>query len=267
LETTTTYDGYKVQLDNFEGPLDLLLYLIKKDEVDIYEISIERITSQYLEYLETFIELNVELASEFAVMAANLMYIKSRSLLPKPKAEPDDSVENEDPKWELIKQLIEYKKFKDAALHLEEQEQGQHKIFPARPSKSASPIPDLGFNQQKLDLSVFDLINAFQRCVKRFKDAHSIGEIVDDKFTVSEKITWLLDHLQNHQRVKFDDLFDQQTSKTELIVTFLAVLELLKANQCLLHQNEVLGEIEIELATDAPPLYESEELEDINHEQ
>ena len=106
---------YKVQLEIFEGPLDLLLYLIKKDEIDIQDISIERITKQYLAYIETFKILNIDLASEFIVMAANLMYIKSRTLLPRSEQPPEEDVEEEDPRWELIRQLIEYKKFKDAA--------------------------------------------------------------------------------------------------------------------------------------------------------
>ena len=102
-------DSYKVRLDIFEGPLDLLLYLIKKDEIDIYDISIERITKQYLEYIETFKLLNIDLASEFIVMAANLMYIKSRTLLPRSEQPPEEDAEEDDPRWELIRQLIEYK--------------------------------------------------------------------------------------------------------------------------------------------------------------
>src|SRR3989449_5274190 len=116
---------YKVKLDIFEGPLDLLLYLIKQDEIDIYDISLERITSQYLEYLQAFKELNIELAGEFVVMAANLIYLKSRSLLPVDQQPPEEDAVEEDPRWELIRQLIEYKKFKEAAeeLHLRQLEQ------------------------------------------------------------------------------------------------------------------------------------------------
>ena len=106
---------YKVQLEIFEGPLDLLLYLIKKDEIDIYDVSLERITRQYLDYIDTFKMLNIELASEFIVMAANLMYIKSRELLPKDVQPPDEQAEDDDPRWELISQPVEYKKFKEAA--------------------------------------------------------------------------------------------------------------------------------------------------------
>ncbi|MGZ4982614.1 MAG: segregation and condensation protein A, partial [Chthoniobacterales bacterium] len=110
---------YKVKLEIFEGPLDLLLYLIKRDELDIYDISIERITRQYLEYLQAFKELNIDVAGEFVVMAANLIYLKSRSLLPVDQQPPEEDAEEDDPRWDLIRQLIEYKKFKEAAAQLQ----------------------------------------------------------------------------------------------------------------------------------------------------
>src|SRR6202140_1892252 len=120
---------YKVKLEVFEGPLDLLLFLIKQDEIDIYDISLERITRQYLEYLQAFKELNIELAGEFLVMAANLIYMKSRSLLPADQRPPDEEAEEDDPRWELIRQLIEYKKFKEAAAQLHALELEQERIF------------------------------------------------------------------------------------------------------------------------------------------
>src|ERR1700742_1662638 len=110
---------YKVRLEIFEGPLDLLLYLIKRDEIDIYDISLERITKQYLEYLQAFKELNIDVAGEFVVMAANLIYLKSRSLLPVDQQPPEEDAEEDDPRWDLIRQLIEYKKFKEAAAQLQ----------------------------------------------------------------------------------------------------------------------------------------------------
>ena len=120
---------YKVKLEIFEGPLDLLLYLIKRDEIDIYEISLERITSQYLEYLQAFKELNIDIAGEFVVMAANLIYLKSRSLLPVDQQPPDEDAEEDDPRWDLIRQLIEYKKFKEAAAQLQTRALEQERIF------------------------------------------------------------------------------------------------------------------------------------------
>src|ERR687886_2892756 len=120
---------YKVRLEIFEGPLDLLLYLIKRDELDIYEISLERITRQYLEYLQAFKELNIDVAGEFVVMAANLMYLKSRSLLPVDQQPPEEDAEEDDPRWELIRQLIEYRKFKEAAAKLQVRQRERERIF------------------------------------------------------------------------------------------------------------------------------------------
>ena len=132
---------YKVRLEIFEGPLDLLLYLIKKDEVDIHSISIERITRQYLDYINTFKLLNIDLASEFIVMAANLMYLKSRTLLPRVDQPPEEDAEEDDPRWELIRQLIEYKKFKDAAGFLSLRELEQEGRFAHQPEAADLPEP------------------------------------------------------------------------------------------------------------------------------
>src|ERR1700730_18371697 len=154
---------YKVKLEIFEGPLDLLLYLIKRDEIDIYDISIERITRQYLEYLQAFKELNIELAGEFVAMAANLLYLKSRSLLPVDQQPPEEDAEEDDPRWELIRQLIENKKFKEAAAQLHLRELDQERIF-AREEGSSPPAEGL------LRLGgggIFPLINAFQNVIKR----------------------------------------------------------------------------------------------------
>src|SRR5438132_557670 len=130
---------YKVKLEIFEGPLDLLLYLIKRDEIDIYDISIERITRQYLEYLQAFKELNIDVAGEFVVMAANLIYLKSRSLLPADQQPPDEEADEDDPRWELIRQLIEYKKFKEAAVQLHTRELEQERIFTRDGGATAAP--------------------------------------------------------------------------------------------------------------------------------
>src|SRR5207247_7733244 len=128
---------YKVKLAVFEGPLDLLLYLIKRDEINIYDISLERITSQYLEYLQAFKELNIELAGEFIVMAANLIYLKSRSLLPRDQQPPEEDAGEEDPRWELIRQRLEYKKFKEAEVELSIRPLEQDRIS----GREAGPVP------------------------------------------------------------------------------------------------------------------------------
>jgi len=234
---------YKVRLDSFEGPLDLLLYLIKKDEVDIHTISIERITKQYLDYIETFKMLNVDLASEFIVMAANLMYIKSRTLLPKVDLPEEEEPEEDDPRWELIRQLIEYKKFKDAAGFLSRKECEQENYFAHMPEKTAPPVEDV--DEPLPDVNIFDLIRAFQNVLKRFEEATDLGEIVDERFTVSDKIEYLLEKIPSGGSVQFLSLFEKATSKAEVIVTFLAVLELMKMNQFKIRQDHILGEIEV----------------------
>jgi segregation and condensation protein A len=234
---------YKVRLEIFEGPLDLLLYLIKRDEVDIQAISIERITRQYLDYLNTFKLLNIDLASEFIVMAANLMYLKSRTLLPRVDQPPEEDAEEDDPRWELIRQLIEYKKFKDAAGFLSLREMEQEGRFAHQPDAAEMPDEEPPALAQ---VSIFDLIRAFQNVLKRFEESHDFGDIIDDRFTVSDKIEMLMDHFQPGEARRFDELFQSATTKSEVIVTFLALLELMKLNQFVVRQSDLLGEIVIE---------------------
>src|SRR5436190_5698925 len=176
---------YKVKLEIFEGPLDLLLYLIKQDEIDIHEISLERITSQYLEYLQAFKELYIDIAGEFIVMAANLIYWKSRGLLPVDQQPPDEDAAEDDPRWDLIRQLIEYKKFKEAAAQLQVRALEQERTF-ARSGDGfvdnhTAPLP-LG------EVGIFQLINAFRTVMKRVEARENFREIFGEHFTVSEKI-------------------------------------------------------------------------------
>ncbi len=240
---------YKVRLEIFEGPLDLLLYLIKKDELDIHEVSIARITGQYLQYIETFRLLNIDLAAEFIVMAANLMYLKSRTLLPRSEQPPDEEAEEDDPRWELIRQLIEYKKFKDAAGFLSLREIEQEGSFALQPEK-----PDLPEEPPALaEVSIFDLIRAFQNVLKRFEESHDLGDIVDDRYTVADKIELLLARFAPGQAARFDLLFETATTKAEVIVTFLALLELMKMNQFVVRQSHLLGSIDIERRSHTAP--------------
>ena len=239
-------NDYKVRLEIFEGPLDLLLYLIKKDEVDIHSISIERITRQYLDYINTFKLLNIDLASEFIVMAANLMYLKSRTLLPKVDQPPEEDAEEDDPRWELIRQLIEYKKFKDAAGFLSLREVEQEGRFAHQPDAPDLPVEEPA---PLAEVSIFDLIRAFQNVLKRFEESHDFGDIIDDRYTVADKIEMLMAQLQPGESLRFETLFASSTTKAEVIVTFLAVLELMKLNQFMVRQSELLGDIVIERRT------------------
>ena len=232
----------RVSLEIFEGPLDLLLYLIKKDEVDIYEVSIERITDQYLEYIDTFKILNIELASEFIVMAANLMYIKSRTLLPRNEQAPEEDIDEEDPRWELIRQLVEYKKFKDAANYLEKREVENQKFYSAE-QQFCDDLEEEG--EPIVNVGIFELIQAFQGVLKRFDDEDDLTEIAADRFTVSDKIDYLITNVSKGQKVKFYQLFEEASTKSEVLVTFLALLELIRLNEFQVRQNGVLGEIEL----------------------
>src|SRR5688572_19316322 len=173
---------YRVKFEVFEGPLDLLLYLIKKDEVDIYDVNLTQLATQFIEYIDLMRMLDLEIAGEFLVMASTLMYIKSRELLPVDQqvtAEGED--EGEDPRWELIRQLVEYKKFKDAAAQLQTLEARQENVFPRLPVK---PTFDQDETQARPDVSIFDLLNAVNSVLKRINKREDLRDIFEDKWTV-----------------------------------------------------------------------------------
>ena len=237
---------YKVKLEIFEGPLDLLLYLIKRDELDIYDISLERITSQYLEYLQAFKELNIDVAGEFVVMAANLIYLKSRALLPADQQPPEEDAEEDDPRWDLIRQLIEYKKFKEAAALLSVRQQERERTF-ARGGVTdpAQIIAPLGLGE----VGIFQLINAFQTVIKRIEARENLQEIFGEHFSVSDKIDTILQRIAGGGSVKFSELFATMASRVEIVVTFLALLELIRLKQVRAVQPTAFEEIEIHAAT------------------
>jgi len=235
---------YKVKLEIFEGPLDLLLYLIKRDELDIYDISIERITRQYLEYLQAFKELNIEVAGEFIVMAANLLYIKSRSLLPVDQQPPEEEAEEDDPRWELIRQLIEYKKFKEAAAQLHDRAVGQENIFVRGGISTSESVRPLLLDE----VGIFQLINAFQNVIKRVEAREELQQIFGENYTVSDKIEVILARVSEGGTLKFSELFAEMASRVEIVVAFLALLELIRLKQVRAIQPGQFGEIEIAAA-------------------
>ena len=238
---------YKVKLEIFEGPLDLLLYLIKQEEIDIYEISLERITGQYLEYLQAFKELNIDIAGEFIVMAANLIYLKSRNLLPVDLQAPDEDEGEDDPRWDLIRQLIEYKKFKEAARQLHTRALEQEQIFARAGTGSGvnllAPLP-LG------EVGIFQLINAFRTVIKRVEAREDLREIFGEHFTVSEKIDAILQRVAGGSGLRFSELFAEMASRVEIVVTFLALLELIRLKQVRVTQMNPFDDIEIVSASD-----------------
>ncbi len=236
---------YKVQFEVFEGPLDLLLYLVKKEEVDIYQVNLTRLATQFIEYVELMRQLDLDIAGEFLVMAATLMLIKSRELLPRDqRAEttPEDE-DTDDPRWELIRKLVEYKKFKDAAGRLQELERSQEARFPRQAPKLQFPSPPA-----KTEVSLFDLVGAVSAILSRFRDRGDTREIVEDRWTVSEKIEHIRGLLSARKRFRFSELFEHASSRTEVVVTFLALLELIRLRRAQAAQAEPFGEIDIEPA-------------------
>lgn len=230
------------QLEIFEGPLDLLLHLIKKNEVSISDIPIATITEQYLATLELMQTLNLDLAGEFLVMAATLVHIKSRMLLPAGVDGDDEEDEGVDPREELVRRLLEYQRYKDAAAELEQRDVLTRDVF----VRASPPLEDAGPREFR-EVSIFELLGALKRVIERLpKDA--IHEVTLDKVTVREKMTLLLDKLHVQGRILFEALFDEVRSRMEVVVTFLAMLELVKVRAIRISQDEMAGPIVIEAA-------------------
>lgn len=231
-------EEYKIQLEVFEGPLDLLLYLIKKEELDIYDIPIERITHQYLQYLDLMRMLDLNIAGDFIVMAATLMMIKSRMLLP-PEERAELEAEEEDPRWDLVRQLVEYKKFKDAALHLQSLEESRLDVLPREGAPAATSLsPEVALH----DVSLFDLITAFGEVLKKVR-TEELKEIFAERFTVAEKMEMIIRLLETHPQLEFTGLFEGAVSRQEIICTFLAILELIRLRQLVARQQGAFSEI------------------------
>jgi len=251
----------RVQLEIFEGPLDLLLHLIKKNEVSITDIPIATITEQYLATLEVMQTFNLGVPRKILVIAATLIHIKSRMLLPMADDE-DDAEEGTDPREELVRRLLEYQRFKDAADQLERRELLTRDVF-VRSVAPAEEIPATGFR----DVSVFELLTALKRVLDRLpKDA--VHEVMLEKITVREKMTLLLDQLRTQRKILFESLFAEVTTRMEVVVTFLAMLELVKVRAIRIFQEEATGPIQIEAATgieNAPAVLAIQDPEEDQH--
>ena len=238
---------YNVQFEVFEGPLDLLLYLIKKEEVDIYEVNLTKLATQFIEYIDLMRQFDLEVAGEFLVMASTLMFIKSRELLPvEQQVAVEEEDEGEDPRWELIRQLVEYRKFKDAAAQLQNLEERQENVFPRLPVKIKFEEADAPASPS---VSIFDLLNAVNSVLKRFQEKEAgTREIYEDKWTVSEKMEFILGIITERGAVKFSELFATAANRSEVVCTFLALLELIRLKQLACLQPEPFAEIEISRA-------------------
>lgn len=231
---------YQVRLEKFEGPLDLLLHLIRKNEINIYDIPIALITHQYLEYLSLMKSLNLAVAGEFLVMAATLVQIKARMLLPADETEGDEE-DGPDPREELIRRLLEYKQFKEAAGALDHREREWREIFtreepPAAPVKASDALPIE-------DLSLFDLVDALQSVLDRAPQHRRLMEIEPDQLTVKDRMNAVLEVLEGKESVTFVSLFEGQGHRLVIIVTFLALLELTRLKLVRVFQAETFGPI------------------------
>lgn len=235
---------YEIKLDVFEGPLDLLLFLIKKNEIDIYNIPIAAITEEYLKHLEVMKSFNLDLAGEYLVMASSLVHIKSKMLLPV----PEDAVEGEeeDPRAELVRQLLEYKAFKEAALNLGNRSLLGRDVF----KREGFPERELDTEDQQLvELNIFELIEAFQRVLSTMKK-EDIMEIEGERISLTDTINEILEKLGSEKDVTFTGLLGEGFSRRRLVYTFLAVLELIKLRLIRAYQAHPFGAIRIFLAVE-----------------
>lgn len=227
-----------IQLEGFEGPLDLLLYLIKREEIDIWNIPVARITQQYLEYLQLMKDLNINLAGEWLVMAATLIHIKSRLLLPPDPVSTTPEEGQEDPRTELVYELLEHQKFKNAAQMLYTREEVENAVW------NSPPKEVLENGEQVIAVSLFDLLKAFHEIVKRFGERRSL-EVAHEEVSIEEEIAEIRRLLLVHNTILFSTFFQRAPSKHHIIVTFLALLELVRLREIWLYQKEAFDEIHI----------------------
>ena len=231
-------EKFNIHMDVFDGPLDLLLQMIKEEKIDIWNIPIAHVTEQYLEYLQIMKELNINLAGEWLMMAATLIYIKSRMLLPPdPSENPGDEIED-DPRRELVYELLEHMKFKNAAEMLYTREEVENAVWASPPADVMEETGDV------VSVTLFDLLRAFHEIVQRFAEQRSI-EIAHEEVTVEQKIADIRRIFMVHEKVLFSTFFAAINSKQHLIATFLALLELVRLREVLLFQEEAFDEIQI----------------------
>ncbi|MDN5292709.1 MAG: segregation and condensation protein [Eubacteriales bacterium] len=241
--------AYVVRLEIFEGPLDLLMHLIEKNQVDIYDIPIAQITAQYLEYLETLEKLDLEVASEFLVMAARLLAIKAAMLLPRPtrpEGEAGEEMEEEDPRQELVRRLLEYKKFKEAAHYLQRLHREEERYW-ARSNSREMYEPFFQEENPLAGVSLFSLVDALRQVLQRIVDEGRTEEeitLVRDEVTVRDKMREIMARLfLRPEGLCFTDLFGGQTRRSEVVVTFLALLELIKMGRVRAYQEGIFAPI------------------------
>ena len=239
--------SYEIKLDIFEGPLDLLLYLIRKNEIDIYNIPIALITEQYLEYLDMMRSLNLDLAGEYLVLASTLIHIKSRLLLPAVESETDGD-EGDDPRAELVQQLLEYQAFKEAALSLEDRPLLDRDVF-TRGAPAEEPAPAEEEEEAMIEVGVFELVQAFRRIIAGLDKSEDL-EIDTDKMSLTDRINEIMERLTEEKQTTFTELLGERIDKKRIVYTFLAILELMKLRMIRVYQSGPFGAIRLFLAVE-----------------
>ena len=246
-EALVPSNDFAIRLPAFEGPLDLLLYLIRRNEVDIYDIPIEHVTSQYIEILDSIENLELEVAGEFFVMAATLMYIKSRMLLPQKDQGTNQDVEDDDidPRWELVQQLLEYKKFKEASSEIEELILNSNDLIARIGPKEALQAVERPLKP----VERVDLWNTFNQVLRRLAERITTGEINAEQVTVADRMEFILLRFKQKPNFLFSELFEATTTITTIVATFLAVLELTRLGEILIKQDRAFSDIRCERGT------------------
>ena len=237
-------EDYPVKLENFEGPLDLLLHLIRKNEVDIYDIPITVITQQYLEYLELMKELDLDSAGEFLVMAATLIQIKARMLVPRAEVEAEEEDEDEDPREALVRKLIEHERFKAAAELLHDRQT----VRGAQWGRSDERLADIAGEpfERELEVDLFGLLQAFQTVIKRARERPDLT-LPSEEVSIETRTRQLLDQLAGTEACGFEDFFADDRSRGELVTTFLALLEMIRLKLIRVFQSGSFGPIRVYL--------------------
>jgi segregation and condensation protein A len=231
--------SYTFRLEGFEGPLDLLLHLIQKNELDIFNIPIALITEQYLEYLQMMKVLNLDIAGEYLLMASTLLHIKSKMLLP--KSSEGEEEEEEDPRAELVRRLLEYQKYKEAALELEKRPLLNRDVF----IRLVATEPEEEPEEEKIEVSLFELLEAFRKVLERVK-AETVHEVILEHLSVEDKIQEILTLLERENRsLAFHRLFPEQASPRVVVITLLAILELVKMKRIRIFQLALFETIRI----------------------
>jgi segregation and condensation protein A len=235
--------SYEIKLDVFEGPLDLLLYLIRKNEIDIYNIPIALITEQYLSYLEIMRSLNLDLAGEYLVLASTLIHIKSKLLLPPAEGEGEEE-EGEDPRAELVQQLLEYQAFKEAALSLGERPLLERDVFTRGAASEEEQTTAEEADDALIEVDIFELVTAFRRIIAGLDRKEDL-EIDTEKMSLADRINEIMERLSEEGQITFSDLLGDRADRRRIIYTFLAILELMKLRMVRAYQSGPFGAIRL----------------------